>query len=133
MKKANLLFFTDTAALILFVILAATGSLIYLILPPGTGHGSQIWGLGRHAWGTLHFWIALAFILLMVVHLFLHWGWIKTRVAGRQGEFSLHNIRVRLALYAIMAAVLLIILLFCSTPQPGNGAEHGPFLTLLLQ
>lgn len=133
MKKANLLFFTDTAALILFVILAATGTLIYLILPPGTGHGSQIWGLERHAWGTLHFWVAVAFIILMTVHLFLHWGWIKNRVAGHHGEFTLQNLRVRLALYAVLAALLLIILLFCSTPQPGNAAGHGPFLTLLLQ
>jgi len=129
MKKGDLLFYTDAAALVLFVFLAATGTLIYLVLPPGLGHASQVWGLSRHEWGTIHFWGTLTFITLMGVHLSLHWSWIKKRVAGPRGEFSLHNIRVRLAFYALLATLLFLAKLFLSTPKRSETSGNGPFLT----
>jgi hypothetical protein len=31
----------------------------------------------RHEWGDIHFYLAVGFVALMVVHIILHWGWIK--------------------------------------------------------
>jgi hypothetical protein len=31
----------------------------------------------RHEWRNIHFYFALFFLTLMVVHILLHWSWIK--------------------------------------------------------
>jgi len=33
---------------------------------------------GRHDWGDLHFWLAMAAGVLLLVHVALHWQWICT-------------------------------------------------------
>ena len=38
----------------------------------------QLLGLGRHDWGDVHFVLALTFVLLILVHIVLHWTRIKT-------------------------------------------------------
>jgi len=70
--------------------LASTGFIMKYILPPGTGgcgrrlfgglgreHIKQLWSMTRHEWGSIHFYLALSFVILMVVHIILHWAWIK--------------------------------------------------------
>jgi hypothetical protein len=34
----------------------------------------------RHEWGYVHFDLAVLFAVLMVVHIVLHWAWIKNCV-----------------------------------------------------
>ncbi|UCE98925.1 MAG: DUF4405 domain-containing protein [Planctomycetota bacterium] len=73
--------------------LAFTGFIIKYILPPGTGgcgrlcrggcgraHIKDFWSMTRHEWGDIHFYLAVLFVALMVVHLVLHWNWIKNYV-----------------------------------------------------
>lgn len=40
--------------------------------------GNDFLGLGRHDWGDLHFYAAIFFLLLLILHLYLHWAWIKS-------------------------------------------------------
>jgi len=71
-----------------------TGIIMKWVLPPGTGgrygYGrgwgrwaesadqvGDLWGLGRHDWGSVHFYLACVFLGLLVLHTILHWGWIK--------------------------------------------------------
>jgi hypothetical protein len=77
---------------ILFVIMfllalfqAVSGLLMWLVIP-GSGEGFQggrdldqadaafIWP--RHTWIDLHDWTAVALIVMVVIHLILHWKWI---------------------------------------------------------
>ena len=67
MRKPELNFLIDTLAFFLFLCLISTGLLIYLIMPPASG--LSVWGMDRHEWGEIHFWIALTFLVLMVIHL----------------------------------------------------------------
>ena len=30
-----------------------------------------------HEWGAIHFYLAVLFVSLMLVHIILHWTWIK--------------------------------------------------------
>ena len=78
------------------LLLAATGAIMKWILPPGSGGGhgygfrggrgpssgvgqvGQLLGLGRHDWGDIHFILAVSFVSLILVHIILHWTWIKT-------------------------------------------------------
>ena len=55
--------------------LIGTGSIIYFVLPPGSRKDTFI-ALTRHEWGDIHFWIALGFTILVVIHLCLHFKWI---------------------------------------------------------
>ncbi|RPH31296.1 MAG: DUF4405 domain-containing protein [Bacteroidales bacterium] len=73
--------------LILFVLLmpiAGIGFLMSYILIPGSqvkqvygnNIGLEFLGLDRHQWGEIHLWIGFVFLLLMVIHVILHWSMI---------------------------------------------------------
>ncbi|MBA7644133.1 hypothetical protein ES703_51870 [subsurface metagenome] len=90
MKRSSLNFIIDLVALLNLLGLAFTGFIMKYILPPGTGgrgrllheglggeHIKQLWSMTRHEWGSIHFYLALLFVILMIVHIILHWGWLK--------------------------------------------------------
>ncbi|MBN1505533.1 MAG: DUF4405 domain-containing protein [Sedimentisphaerales bacterium] len=92
MKRTTLDFIIDSIGFVNLLALAATGAIMRWVLPPGSGGGQghgyrggrgagevrQLLGLGRHDWGDIHFVLAMIFVLLILVHLVLHWTWIKT-------------------------------------------------------
>ena len=81
MKRKTLNYVIDltTAAVMLGLLL--TGLLVRFVLPPGSGSGRSLWGLGRHAWGDVHFWLAAAMGAVVLVHLALHWQWVCVTTA----------------------------------------------------
>ncbi|HQH27234.1 MAG TPA: DUF4405 domain-containing protein [Oligoflexia bacterium] len=76
MAKELLNYLVDAAAFVVFVLLISTGFVLEEALPRGSGGKAVLWGLGRHDWGEVHFVLALILILLIAVHLLLHWRWI---------------------------------------------------------
>jgi Domain of unknown function (DUF4405) len=95
-KNANTA--VDLAALAAFVLLVATGLVLEVRLPPGSGsleggEGARaaerpvalVLGLTRHAWGEVHFWVAVALFAVLAVHVVLHWAWFRSLVR-RQGR-----------------------------------------------
>ena len=105
MRRADINFLVDAVAFVTFVLLAATGVLVRYVLPLGSGHFSTLWGMDRHEWGQVHFWIAVALMASLGLHLFLHWRWIVTMVTGRSRKGSGH--RVVLAVVGMLALVCL--------------------------
>jgi hypothetical protein len=90
MKRGTLNFIVDTVSFFDLLGLAFTGFIIKFILPPGSGgRGRELTGgrglgeikslfsMTRHEWGDIHFYLAALFFTLMIVHLVLHWTWIK--------------------------------------------------------
>ena len=88
MKRVSLNFIVDVVAFAGFVMLTTTGVLMRYILPPGSGHYSTIWGMDRHEWGGIHFWVSVLFFSILAFHLILHWRWIVSVVTGRPREGS---------------------------------------------
>jgi hypothetical protein len=88
MKRPIQNFTIDTIAFIGFVLLTTTGVLMRYVLPPGSGRFKAIWGLDRHEWGSIHFWISIVFLSVLAIHLVLHWRWIVTVITGRPREGS---------------------------------------------
>ena len=103
MKRSSLNFIVDFISFLDLLVLACTGFIIEFILPPGTGGGGgggfgyrggrgpaaevkSLWSMTRHEWGKIHFHLAILFLILMLVHLVLHWTWIKCYVKSLFGS-----------------------------------------------
>jgi hypothetical protein len=65
---------------------AVTGFVLWLGFPTGGGGGGRGWGggvgnvtfweLSKHTWIDIHDWVAVALVVLVAVHVILHWKWI---------------------------------------------------------
>jgi len=90
MKRSSLNFIVDLVSFVTLLGMVFTGIIMKYILPPGTGgcgrmfRGGRaeetvrdLWSMTRHEWGSVHFYLALLFIVLMAAHILLHWTWIK--------------------------------------------------------
>jgi hypothetical protein len=104
MTRKTLNAIVDVLAFAGFVVLAATGVLMRWTLPPGSGHRTTIWGLDRHDWGAVHFWIAATLLALLAVHLLLHWRWIAA-VASRGGGAEPSRLRVALGIVGLAGLI----------------------------
>lgn len=73
--------------LLMGAFLAGSGLAMVYKLPPGSrgGRGLTMLGMDRHEWGDLHFYVGLCMIVLVVVHLALHWGWLKNALRSIKG------------------------------------------------
>lgn len=65
----------DATLFLCLLVLLFTGGIMYVLLPPGSG-GKAFISLLRHDWGDIHFWTAVIFTLILVIHLVLHSAWI---------------------------------------------------------
>lgn len=93
MKKVWINFWVDLAMFVSMIGIAGIGAILQWVLPPGSGGGGYGFGRGagygreiltvlgmtRHDWGDVHFWLGVVFLLLLLVHIVLHWKWIKCR------------------------------------------------------
>ena len=118
MKRTALNLLIDALAALFFLGMIATGYVLRFPLPPGTNKSLSLWGLSRHQWGGVHFWISLGLLAVLLIHLALHWQWVVT-VVGRQlhlvsnpqgrhvrsGVISLVAAAAALCLFAWAAAV----------------------------
>ena len=90
MRRSSLNFVVDLLAFLDLLALVLIGFVIKYILPPGTGglgrrlhdgtgreHIKNLWSMSRHQWGDIHFYLAVVFVVLIVLHIILHWSWIK--------------------------------------------------------
>ncbi|MEN6448920.1 MAG: DUF4405 domain-containing protein [Thermoguttaceae bacterium] len=122
MSKTTVNAIIDAIAFAAFTLLTATGVLLKFILPPGSGHFSKLWGMDRHGWGHVHAVIALVLLVVLALHLLLHWRWIVAVVRGRPREGS--GMRVGLAVVAVLALAGLAVAPFFGEVQQGGQPPH---------
>jgi len=108
----------DVLAALVMLALIATGLVVRYTLPAGSGgHGGSgglvLWGLNRHGWGDVHFWLAVALGGLMVLHVALHWRWVCAtvrHVLGRSNQKGpARPLRLNLYGAGFLAVVVLLI------------------------
>lgn len=115
----------DLVAFIAFVFLAATGVMLRYILPPGSGRITNVWGLDRHEWGTVHFWISIVFFSVMALHLIWHWKWIVCVIKGKETNKS--GVRMGLGLMGLLVVIILALSPILSPVEKGvTGAGNTP-------
>ncbi len=139
MKRRNLHLAIDAATLVAMLCLVWTGIVVRYFLPPGTGGRGgggrlTLWGASRHEWGDLHFWLAVAVVTLVAVHVVLHWSWIcaTTRnLVVTRGRPPARMGRRALAIYAIglVGALALVSAGFLAVGSravsSSSGGRHG--------
>ena len=78
--RSSKLWKVNVISFILFVILCGTGLLNWLVLPRGyEARGSFLVSL-RHFFIASHEWAALIFVIVVAVHIVLHWPYIKSNL-----------------------------------------------------
>lgn len=79
-RKTTHLWLINMVSFVLFVVLSLTGLINWLVLPKGyEAKGSFLITL-RHFLVEIHEWAALAFMVTIAIHIFLHWGYVKTNL-----------------------------------------------------
>jgi hypothetical protein len=76
-NKANQLWVVNLLSFLLFGLLGATGLINWLMLPRGPRAGGGFLISLRHFLLDVHQWAALGFMIVVAIHLVLHWGYIK--------------------------------------------------------
>ena len=73
--------------LVLLLCAVWTAAVVQFLFPPGTqASGWTVWGVGYDAWCIIHS-VSLAVLVIMVlVHLILHWTWVCGLIASRLGR-----------------------------------------------
>ena len=88
MTKAKMYFGLSVTMAILAVVEAVSGFILWFGFPQGGGGGGRGWGggsgtgqltfweLSKHTWVDIHDWVAVALIVMVIVHVILHRKWI---------------------------------------------------------
>ena len=123
MKRSDLNFVVDGLAFALFVLLIATGAIMEFLLPAGSGHSLTMWGFDRHGWGDIHFWISIAFLSSLALHLYLHWKWILYVARGSASRTS--NRRAWGVVLGTGVVVVVALAMLTAPVVEAEGVEGG--------
>ncbi len=107
MNKSNLIKFVDVTAFIGFIFVVSTGVLLRYVLPTQSGRAVELLGMNRHDWGDIHFYITLIFLIILSIHLLLHWKFFLHLF--QNGFKSTNTFRLMLGIVALIAVVALAI------------------------
>jgi len=75
--KLSRLWIVNVISFFLFSMLSVTGLINWLLLPRGYGSGAGFLVSLRHFLMTMHEWTALLFMIVIGVHISLHWAYVK--------------------------------------------------------
>ncbi|MCL3781183.1 DUF4405 domain-containing protein [Prolixibacteraceae bacterium JC049] len=121
MNKSIINLLIDIILLVLLCLITSIGLLIHYVLLPGykvnlayERHVDlQFLGLDRHQWGDIHLYVSLLFILLIIIHVVLHW---KQIVCGINRMLKIQSAKT--IVIAFLLAFMLITILGVFFIQP---------------
>jgi len=79
-RKSSRLWMVNVISFILFFLLSVTGLLNWLVLPRGYQARGSFPVCLRHFFIEVHEWVALSFIIMIGIHIALHWTYIKSNL-----------------------------------------------------
>jgi hypothetical protein len=124
MKKTDWQYLVDTLLFFCIVGIAFIGFLMGLVIatgPVADESTKYFLGLHRHQWGNIHFYLSIAFVILVIIHLILAWKWIK----GKARQIFKKNWGTLLVLTACVS-LLIIVLFWALYPKvPGAYEDYG--------
>ena len=84
MKKFKFNAIINVLEIIFFIPTAISSLVFFFVWPPGSNgyqggrnldYVTEFWGLEKQQWASFHTYIGLIFIILMIIHIALHWQW----------------------------------------------------------
>jgi len=128
MKKSKLNLIIDALMLLCIAAIAGIGLLIKYVLVPGFQRWEiynqnvnlSYWGMDRHEWGSIHFTIALTFLVLLIIHIVLHWPAIINIYCE-----LIPNSLVRRVIAVIIICLVILLIIFPLFVEP-EVQERGP-------
>lgn len=134
MRRSSVHLFVDLVLFLGVLAMLVTGLLLAYVLPPRS-HGASVWGLTRHEWGDVHFYIAAVTLAAMVLHLILNWGWVCVVASKVLHRRSAPGPAQRQVAGVVLVCVLLALILgivgaagMSRQPDPSDEADmeiHG--------
>ncbi len=125
--------FIDAVMFVALALMAGLGFLIKWVLVPGfirnEKYGSDVelefLGLDRHEWGTVHLWVSISFLVLILLHIVLHWQMIgcifRKMVSGKAARLV---IAILIGLLVLFFAVGPLLVAPDVVPDTGNHDHH---------
>lgn len=126
------------AAVFTGALVAAITGIYFLFLPSGGYQGGRnpMYGVtilfDRHTWDDLHTWFSILMIAAVIVHLAIHWNWVKgmakrmaKSIAGkgvRMNRYGVFNVAIDAAVATgfLLAAVSGVYFMFAGTGQAAD-------------
>jgi len=126
------------AAVFTGAVVAAITGIYFLFLPSGGYQGGRnpMYGVtilfDRHTWDNLHTWFSVLMIVAVIVHLAIHWNWVKgmakrmvksiTGKGVRMNRYGIFNVAVdaAVAIGFLLAAVSGIYFMFAGTGRAAD-------------
>ena len=126
--KVNLII--DALMFLCVMAIAGIGSLTKFILLPGKKtaavYGRKVdlflFGMDRHAWGTIHFIIACVFLGLLTAHIVLHWNMIVSVYRRLIGSAVARRI---VAITIFISGIFLVVSPFFVKPEIQKSERKG--------
>lgn len=78
--KTSRLWVVNIISFLLLCVLSFTGLVNWLLLPRGPASGGGFLISLRHFLRDVHEWASVGFIIALAIHLYLHWGYIKSNL-----------------------------------------------------
>ncbi|MCT4645274.1 MAG: DUF4405 domain-containing protein [Carboxylicivirga sp.] len=137
MKKSTFNFLVDALLFICLCLITGLGFLIKYTLPSGQDkwlmyqtNNRMLWlNMDRHQWGDIHLIISLIFILLLIVHMAMHWAFVSnmTRKILKQP-----TIRIVTIIAFTSISLSLLLLPFFITPATITNSDKKKYQALNL-
>ena len=119
MTHTTLIKIIDLFSFIALTIMVSTGLLVKYTLPPRSG-GNEVWGITRHEWGNIHYYISVIFLILITSHLITHYKFIKMVLTGNATTEK--NYRIA---FGILGIIALLFLVFSPVISPVTENQSG--------
>jgi hypothetical protein len=112
----------DIVMFLVLMAMAGIGLLIKYVLVSGVTRNAiygdnidlEFWGMDRHEWGTIHLYLSISFLVLIVLHIILHWKMILCilkRMIPHKG------VRIAFEWFVSVLGVLLFLFAFIIQPE----------------
>ncbi len=79
-NKGTALWKVNIVSFILFLVLTVTGLINWLLIPGGYSGDGGFRMSFRHFFRGIHEWTAVLFIVIVFIHLILHWPYIRANL-----------------------------------------------------
>lgn len=122
--KSTLILAVDMFAFTAFLFLTSSGLLLHYMLTPGSGRWSLVWGISRHEWGDIHFWIALTFFWILTLHVLLHWKVIAELFSPLTSAMNRFRICLGIVGLSVLVAIAIAPLLNSIETQIDRDTRH---------